>query len=412
MVSALTASPLLLVQERAPGAADARFRNARELFNQRKWLAAAAEARIARQLDPGNAAAWKLSGLALQLAKKIAEAEQEFAAAIRVFPGDPDLWFYLGRVRYLNHTLRQAEEAIRRALRLNVDHSDAHTQLGLILDERHQYDAALEHYRKAAELNARHSRPETMPLASSSRLLLKLGRLEASLRDANAAVAIAPRNGGLLLLRGRIFERLGNREAALRDYLESVRLSGDTTAHAHAARLEAGVSVSDPGGTAAPRDTGGTFRFENEATQARLTFELRNCATENKYQVETMIAGVAAFDYDGDGWQDVYFVNGAELPALKKTSSRYWNRLFRNNGDGTFADTTARAGVAGEGYSMGVAAADYDNDGDPDLFVAGVDRNILFRNNGDGTFTDATAGARVGGSIRSEQDVVRCGRLA
>jgi hypothetical protein len=115
-----------------------------------------------------------------------------------------------------------------------------------------------------------------------------------------------------------------------------------------------------------------------------------------------MVAGVALLDYDGDGYLDIYLVNGAAIPSLQKETPAYWNRLFHNNHDGTFTDVTEKAGVAGAGYGMGVAVGDYDNDGRPDLFVANVTGNQLFHNNGDGTFTDVTmkaglSGAQMGG---------------
>ncbi len=111
-----------------------------------------------------------------------------------------------------------------------------------------------------------------------------------------------------------------------------------------------------------------------------------------------MVSGVALIDYDRDGWLDVYFVNGAAIPSLKKESPRFWNRLFRNNRDGTFTDVTEKAGVQGEGYGMGAAVGDYDNDGWPDLFLANVTDNQLYRNNGDGTFTDVTRKAGLSGA--------------
>ncbi|MFB3923540.1 MAG: CRTAC1 family protein [Terriglobia bacterium] len=130
--------------------------------------------------------------------------------------------------------------------------------------------------------------------------------------------------------------------------------------------------------------------FEDIAARAGVKFVLRNSATPNKYQIEPMVGGVAVFDYNNDGFQDIYFVNGAKIPELMKTGPEYYNRLYRNNGDGTFTDVTDSAGVRGEGYSMGVAVGDYDNDGWEDLFVAGVNRNLLFHNNRDGTFSDVT----------------------
>ena len=134
-------------------------------------------------------------------------------------------------------------------------------------------------------------------------------------------------------------------------------------------------------------------RFEDVAGRAGVHFVLRNSATPERRQIETMVAGVAVLDYNADGWPDIYFVNGASQPSLAKTGPEYWNRLYRNNRDGTFTDVTQEAGVRGEGFATGAAAGDYDNDGFPDLFLAGVNRNILYHNRGDGTFEDVTARA-------------------
>jgi len=143
----------------------------------------------------------------------------------------------------------------------------------------------------------------------------------------------------------------------------------------------------------------GGIRFEEIAAKSGLHFVTANCATPNKNQPEAMVAGVGLFDYDRDGYLDVYLVSGAAIPSLQKESPEYWNRLFHNNHDGTFTDVTEKAGVAGSGYGMGVAVGDYDNDGWPDLFVANVAGNQLFHNNGDGTFTDVTVKAGVGGAL-------------
>lgn len=107
----------------------------------------------------------------------------------------------------------------------------------------------------------------------------------------------------------------------------------------------------------------------------------------------SMAGGVAVFDYNKDGRPDIFFTNGANIATLKKDSPKYANRLFRNDGHGQFTDVTEKAGVAGTGYDNGVAVGDYDNDGYPDLFVAGVHGRTLYHNNGDGTFTDVTAKA-------------------
>jgi hypothetical protein len=138
-------------------------------------------------------------------------------------------------------------------------------------------------------------------------------------------------------------------------------------------------------------------QFKNIAAETGVHFVLNNSATPQKYQIEPMAAGVAVFDYNNDGLPDLYFLNGARIPDLRKTGPQYYNRLYRNNGDGTFTDVTDQAGVKGDGYSMGVAAGDYDNDGWVDLYVVGVNRNYLFHNNGDGTFTDVAEKAGLAG---------------
>ncbi len=141
----------------------------------------------------------------------------------------------------------------------------------------------------------------------------------------------------------------------------------------------------------------GPVVFENVIRSSAVRFVMNNSASPARHQVETMIAGVALFDYDNDGLLDIYFVNGAHIPDMTKNDPKFYNRLYRNNGDGTFTDVTEKAGVRGEGFSMGAAAGDYDNDGFVDLYVAGVNRNHLFHNNGNGTFTDVAEKAGVQG---------------
>lgn len=132
------------------------------------------------------------------------------------------------------------------------------------------------------------------------------------------------------------------------------------------------------------------IRFEDLAEQAGLDFFLDNYASETKHMAEPMTGGVALFDSNNNGRLDVFFANGAKLPELEKTGPQFHNRFYRNEGNLTFRDVTDEVGLRGAGFSMGVAAADFDNDGWIDLFVAGVFRNILYRNRGDGTFEEVT----------------------
>ncbi len=138
---------------------------------------------------------------------------------------------------------------------------------------------------------------------------------------------------------------------------------------------------------------GPRIQFQDVTSESGIDFIQRNGAAGHYYQPEIMLAGVAALDYDGDGCMDLFFVNGASLPQLKKTGPEYLNRLYRNDCHGKFTDVTQTAGLGGEGYGMGAAAADYDNDGHIDLFVAGLRGSALYRNRGDGRFEDVTAAA-------------------
>jgi len=139
------------------------------------------------------------------------------------------------------------------------------------------------------------------------------------------------------------------------------------------------------------------IQFENRQKQSGVLFILDNGTLPDKPMIDGIPGGVALLDYDNDGYLDIFFTNGARLPGLEKDGPNFHNRLYHNNGNGTFTDVTDRAGVRGQGYSIGVAASDYDNDGRIDLYVVGFNRNILYHNNGDGTFTDVTEKAGVAG---------------
>ena len=137
------------------------------------------------------------------------------------------------------------------------------------------------------------------------------------------------------------------------------------------------------------------IRFESiPPERSGIRWKHENGMSDERHLPETVGAGCAFLDFDGDGWMDVYLVNSGPSDFYSP-EAELGNALYRNNGDGTFTDVTAAAGVAGGQFGMGAAAADYDADGDTDLFVTAYGRNLLFRNRGDGTFEEVAVAAGV-----------------
>ena len=140
--------------------------------------------------------------------------------------------------------------------------------------------------------------------------------------------------------------------------------------------------------------------FVDVTQQSGIDFQHTNGRGGDLFVIEVKGSGVAFIDYDGDGYLDVYAVNGNNLPG-GQSSTIPRNHLYRNIGDGSFVDVSLEAGVGDEGYGHGVAVADYDNDGDQDMYVANYGPNVMYRNNGDGTFTDVTDQAGTAGAVWS-----------
>jgi hypothetical protein len=192
-----------------------------------------------------------------------------------------------------------------------------------------------------------------------------------------------------------------------REFVRGLTALSSGTVHSRAFSVlhasSAGAGIDGQSVSVAGQSADSAIVFENTIKASKIDFLLKNSVSPQRYSIETMTGGVAVFDYNNDGLLDIFFTNGAEIPSLKKSNSSFHNKLFRNNGDGTFTDVTEKAGLAGVGYSMGVAAGDYDNDGFVDLYVTGFNCNQLFHNNGDGTFTDRTERAGVSGVLKSSK---------
>lgn len=280
------------------------------------------------------------------------------------FPKDARGWSLLGRVFVKESRYPEAQYALTLSLKLRPGDVMSVTELANAQVGLGAFEAARANFKSAVEANERRAQPLADPYASYAIFLLRVDDLDAAQSYLSKARAIAPSNE-LVLQAGRAMEN----------------------------RLK---SSSQPQGKLPAPATGNrNVSFAQIASSAGVQVKLQNSPTAEKHQIETMPGGVAAFDYNNDGLIDIFLTNGAAIPSLRKTGPEQCNRLFRNNGDLTFTDVTESAGVCGSGYDMGVAAADYDNDGHVDLFIAGVNQNTLLHNNGDGTFSNATGPAGI-----------------
>ena len=320
--------------------------------------AATTHLRAVVRARPHDALALKLLARALAAAGATTEAISYLERATGTAPRDAEAWSLLGRVHQDGQRFAAAVGALERSLQLDPADVPAWIALANAYVGLGRSEAADETFRRAVEVNARAHRPRPDAHASYAIFLLRLDRRKEAEAEIRRAAALDP-------------------DAPLvRD--------------AQRALARRGRSVSPaPGATLPPP------YFVDIAAAAGIDFRLQHSPTPAKHQIETMAGGVAVLDYDRDGLFDLYFTNGAESPSLRRSGPSQWNRLYRNLGDGRFEDVTGRAGVQGDGYMRGAAAADFDNDGFPDLFVAGVGRSILYRNSGDGTFRDVTAGAGI-----------------
>lgn len=145
----------------------------------------------------------------------------------------------------------------------------------------------------------------------------------------------------------------------------------------------------------------GDAQFRDASAESGLRFKLVSGTADKPYILESMTGGVAFLDYDDDGWIDIYLVNGGILEAPGGGAPRPHDRLYRNNGDGTFSDVTSNAGLGDSSWGMGVAVADVDNNGYDDIYVTNYGPNHLFLNRGDGTFRNADTSEVEGGEWSS-----------
>lgn len=278
-----------------------------------------------------------LLGLCYQQLGELGKAEAVLAALTANEPKWAPGFYALGRVLFAAGKFPDAIRAVETAEKLGEPLARTRRLIGSIEEERGNWTAALDAYEAATDVSEAHS--------GRASVLFKLGRFPEARAAADRAVKLNPANQ------------------------EAQRLLGQLAT----AAVTTGSAVSP-------------VAFE----RIPLPFVLNHNPTPEKHIVSTMAGGLAVFDYDNDGLLDIFFTNGASLPSL---TDKHANRLYKNLGGLQFKDVTAEAGLEGEGFSIGAAAADFDGDGWTDIFVAGAGKNILYRNE-KGTFTISPRGIR------------------
>jgi tetratricopeptide (TPR) repeat protein len=399
--------------------------------------------REAIRLRPGYTEAHYNLGVALERASRLDEALVAFRTAVEQRPRDANALFNLGRVYGRLGRWADAADHYERAVTLRPDHAPSHVGLGVAAANLGRYRRAVDELEAAVRLQPENGEA----LAALGAVYGNLDRWPDALAAFQKAVARQPDDAATQYQLGRAYARLGRPAEARGAFLQALSVKPDDvgarfnlglacvdlglTAEAvaafeavlrrdpdhtsarynlgHALGRGADVPVSPTAPATARLDDPSRPRpaspFTDVTAASGIAFVHANSPTARKYLIETMAGGVALLDFDGDGWLDVFFTNGARLsdPMLPgaepdKSEAVFANRLYRNRGHGTFTDATEAAGLArARGYGMGVAVGDYDNDGDADLYVTNYGTNILYRNEGNGRFADVTARAGVGG---------------
>jgi tetratricopeptide (TPR) repeat protein len=314
---------------------------AQDLFRDRRYAEAAA--RLASSQSRGDR---YLLGLCYQQLGELGKAETVLARLVAREPKWAPAAYALARVLFVEGKFPDALAMAARAEALGEPRARTRRLMGSIEEERANWTAALTAYEEAIAADAAVSEAHS----ARASVLFKMGRIGEARAAAERALELAPAN-------------------------------------AEAARVIRQAKAVPPAMAAGPRAVDVTFQ------RIELPFVLEHSPTPEKHVVSTMAGGVAIFDYDRDGLPDLFFTNGAELPSLRKSAAKYANRLYRNLGQMKFVDVTQQAGLAGEGFSIGAAPADFDGDGWVDLFVAGAGRNLLYRND-HGRFTLSPRGLK------------------
>ena len=296
------------------------------LFRERKYAEAARVLDSGVRSHPEDFAAHMLLGLCRQQLGELGKAEASFLAAAKLQPKNAKARFALARLWFL---MGRFEEALAAA--------EAGAHAGRAAGERSSSDE------RGLKRSAGDWRPRWR---STGEPLQAIGRWRSALSG----------EASVLYKLGRYEEARASAEAALK--LDA--------ANEEAQRV---LKQAKDAHAAQTQEVAQAVRF---VKKTGIDFKLDHFPTAEKHLISTMAGGLAVFDFDDDGLQDIFFANGAEIPSLKKTGPRFWNRMYRNLGNWRFEDVTEAQGLQGEGFSMGAVAGDFDGDGRIDLFVPGV----------------------------------------
>jgi tetratricopeptide (TPR) repeat protein len=312
-------------------------------------------------------------------------------------PEDPvaqsQWWLFHGRIEQTSGHSEQAIASFERAAALNSENREAHFRLGQVLNRLGRGEAARSHLTVASLIEERfkairreHQQLRRAGLPSDPEVLERLGQMCADAGLGAEAYAWFEQAVQVDPNRQNLRARMGPWRAS-----KTLPMALPEPTLPQATTLSPGSTGPDTVASMSSHPP----PFEEGASAAGITYYYESGANDRRlFIADTMGGGVGLIDFDNDGWLDIYFVNGCAIPFDPKDPP-HPNLLYRNQHDGTFLDVTRAGRVGGKGYGMGCAVGDYDNDGDDDLFVTGLNQTILYRNRGDGTFDDVTSSAGV-----------------
>lgn len=400
-----------------PAFAEAHFHLSTAYTRMQQWPKALEQMDRAIQLDPSRPEYYNQRGLIYSQQKQFKKALPDMLKAVELKPRNYLEYFYYNLALVYRDLLRPDDALLvyQKVLLIAPKFYQARIGIGEIYLERGLTDKAIQELSLAASIEPKLAKPYLLMGLAHARAGDHPQAVEAFLK----ALERDPNNHRTHYNLSMSLKRLGRLEEA-RQHLEIYEKSEARAEEKEFQELQLEVArrrdlqqaqdgkratssmeplaeggAKESGTTMSSSHPESTVAFKNVASQAHVTFRHFNGATPEKYMPETMGSGCLFFDYDDDGWVDIFLVNSGSLvdPRLAEAAR---SALYHNNRDGTFTDVTEKSGIKNQGYGMGACAADYDNDGRVDLYLTNFGTNVLYHNDGNGIFSDVTKKAGVG----------------